>query len=415
MKQKLILIFSLAILIRLLFLLSAHHGDLNNNISWGALFVERGPAGYYEAKDWSYSAPNQPPLTILMFGSLMWLFNTIDSWTRVLNDKFTFFPSQFIWFWELRGKDILVKLPSILADLGIGYLIYKYFIQLNKKKTALAATTIWLFNPVVWFNSSIWGQTDPIVNLLGLFGIMALQNKKLVHASIWFTLSILFKGSLFVLAPVLLFYAVKQKHTFHAWAKAAAASLATLYIVCLAFYPSLDLPVWLYNLYTKQILPGEIGFLTANAFNLWWLVDSGKTLDSTMYLGLPARIWGFVLSISGIFGTLYLIKNKIEDKKVWYALAVSALVTFLFMTRIHERYLYPFFPAGTILAGLAPAFTVPYALLSASHLFNLFHLFPMPWQLDLNPLYSMAWFIPTLSIINLSILFWILKAGRKYT
>lgn len=415
MTRKLLLIFLLALILRVGFLLSAHHGDLNNNISWGQLLVERGPGGYYEGKDWPYSAPNQPPLTIWMFGALMWIFGAVDTGARALNEKFSFFPSQFIWFWELHGKDILVKLPSTAADFGIAYLIYNYFIKLNKKKTAYLLATVWLFNPVVWFNSSIWGQTDSIVNLLGLLGIFALLNKRFTKTAVWLTLSVLFKGSLFIFAPVLLLGAIKQKFSPQSWLKAIFASLAILYIVCLPFHPSLDLPLWLYNLYTKQILPGEIGYLTANSFNFWWLVESGKTLDSTQYFGLPARIWGFVISLGSISFVLYTLRNKLEDRRLWWALAVSALITFTFMTRIHERYLYPFFPAGTILAGFVPAFFIPYSLLSLGHLFNLFHLFPMPWELDLRPVFSLTWFIPLLSALNLLTLFWILKTHRKYT
>src|SRR3989344_7181185 len=146
MKKPVLLIFLAAFLLRCLLLLTAHHGDLNNNISWGQIFLQQGKWFYDNplGRVWPYSAPNQPPLTILMFGAVMWLFQTIDSGARLFNDKFSFFPSTFIWFWEARGKDVLVKLPSVFADLGIAYLIYKYFIKLNKQKTALMLSAAWL-------------------------------------------------------------------------------------------------------------------------------------------------------------------------------------------------------------------------------------------------------------------------------
>ena len=67
-KQKLILIvFSVAFILRIYMIFVGYHGDLNNNISWGLLSFERGLKGFYESSIWPFSAPNQPPLTILLF------------------------------------------------------------------------------------------------------------------------------------------------------------------------------------------------------------------------------------------------------------------------------------------------------------------------------------------------------------
>ena len=144
------------------------------------------------------------------------------------------------------------------------------------------------------------------------------------------------------------------------------------------FHPAFDLPIYLYNLYTQKFFPGEIGSLTANTFNFWWLVDSGKTLDSAAYLGLSARVWGIITLLSVIaFSSFYLMK-KISEKKVFTILVVISLTSFLFMTRIHERYLYPFFPYVTLLVGLNPIWLIPLVFLSLSNLVNLYHLFWVP-------------------------------------
>src|SRR3989344_3257685 len=135
LRNKLFLILIAALALRLSLIFVAYHGDLNNNISWGTLAVERGLNGLYgspDANDWPYSAPNQPPLTILMFTGLGLVWRFINSSAWWLNNNFSFFPSGFIWFWERSGMTLLVKLPSLLADLGIGYLIYKHFV--NEKR-----------------------------------------------------------------------------------------------------------------------------------------------------------------------------------------------------------------------------------------------------------------------------------------
>jgi hypothetical protein len=382
-RQKLLFILFLAFILRLSVLFLGYHGDLNNQISWGNLAVERGLNGFYEGTDWPNSSPNQPPLTILFLAAVAGLWQLIHSFSWYLNDHVSFFPSSFIWFWEARGMILMMKLPSIFADLGIGWIISTYFKNQesrikNKGRKALLVAGVWLFNPLVWYNSSVWGQTDSIVNLLGLLAVFSLLNKNLRWTAFWFTLSILFKGSLTYFAPILLFVALLQKHSIKEWLISIAYCLVPIAFVSIWFHPSIDLPTWFYNLYTNRFLPGEIGDLSANAFNFWYLVDPGKTLDSTIYFGLPARIWGFVPVAGVMIWQLIELKKGITDKKVFFALAITAFTVFLFMTRIHERYLYPFFPYATLLLGFTPLLWFVYIPISIIHLLNLYNLFWVP-------------------------------------
>jgi len=406
--KLLISIFLVALLLRLSLIFVAYHGDLNNNISWGQLAAERGLAGFYEGLDWSYSAPNQPPLTILMFAATSVIWQAVENASWWLNNNFPIFPSPFIWFWESWGMTLLVKLPSILADLGIGWLIYKYLLK-KKKKLAILITTIWLFNPIIWYNSSIWGQTDSIVNLLGLISVFALLRKNIYIFIVFFVLSLLFKGSLAIFAPILIFVALKQRHTVTKWLNSAFLAFATVLLTSVWFYPHVDFFFWLQKLYLERIFPGEIGYLTANAFNFWWLVDSGKTLDSITYLGLSARVWGFAGIIGSMGAIGYWLRKKFSDKRIFLSFIFLSLAVFLFMTRIHERYLYPFFPYATILLSFIPGVAIPYIVLSITHLLNLYHLFWAPSFAPLEALYGLPWFAQTISIINIIVFFYLLR------
>lgn len=402
--KKLYIVLILAFVLRVLLVPVAHHGDLNNNISWGQLLVERGPAEFYgssDANDWPYSAPNQPPLTLLTFGLTSLVYNLVGSTTTYLNQHIDLFPSTFVWYWEINGLDLIVKLPGILADVGIGGVIYAFvYRQTKKQKQALLLAVVWLINPVTWYNSAIWGQTDPVVNLLGLFAVFALLDRKFVKFALIFTLSLLFKGSLAIFVPVLAVVALKQRYSWLEWLKAAGVSVSALLIVSYWFHPRLDFPIWLVQLYTNRILPGEIGYLTANAFNFWWLVNPGKVLDSATFFGLTARVWSLVVVGLVYFYVLHrLWKAKATTKSVLSALMLASLITFIFLTRIHERYLYPFFPYATLGLIITPVLWLPYVVLSVVHLLNMYHLFWAPGVPWLEHLYTNQFFPIALSML----------------
>src|SRR5260221_13137995 len=312
MSKKLILLFILAFILRILLINVAYHGDLYNNLSWGQGAVTHGLKDLYDVKEWSHSIPNQPPLYILLFATTSFIYQTIGNLTNYLNNNVGIFPSSFVWFWQNNGNIILLKLPSILADLGIAFVIFKFF---KKKDLGFKLAALWLFNPITFYNSAIWGQTDSIVNLLGLISIFFLTQKKLLNAMLFLTLSLLFKGSLAIFIPILFIYALWQKYNLQTWINAILVSGIAIVLVSVWFHPYVDLPIWLLNLYNKQILPGEISDLSANAFNFWYLINPGKALDSIKYFGVAAHTIGYSLTIIVMaIIVLKLKQNKTEKR-----------------------------------------------------------------------------------------------------
>lgn len=405
--KKIFIIFIFALVLRLSSVFVAHHGDLNNNISWGNIALERGLNGYYEGSNWPYSNPNQPPLTILAFAGTSYIWKSVEDASWFLNNKFKAFPSSFIWFWEEKGMDLTVKLPGIIADILIGYLVYKFLKERNNKHTILL-TSVWLFNPVTWYNSAIWGQTDPVVNLLGFVSVIFLLKKDLVKSLVFLTLSILFKGSLVIFIPIIVAYAIFQKHSLKKWLMAVFFALTTTILSSVWFHPKLDLFIWLFNLYKNRIFPGEIGYLTANSFNFWWLINPGKVLDSTLYFGIPGRVWGIIILLIAFVILAFYLRKKQSEKRLFISLAVISLISFLFMTRIHERYLYPLFIPLTILLGSVSGMVTPYIILSLTHLLNLYHLFWAPGIPVLEKLYLNQIFPKAISLINCTVFFCLL-------
>src|SRR3989344_3497595 len=340
-KKYLFFVLALAFVLRLSLIFSAYHGDLNNNISWGGLGLQRGLNGLYDkipTGGWPYSQPNQPPLYILMFTALSGIWKVVYALALNLNDSFRFFPSAFIWFWEQRGMTLLVKLPSIFADLCIGWMIYRYIIhKTNKSRLAVLLSAIWLFNPLTWYNCAVWGQTDAIVNLFGLLAVFALLNNNLLRFALFFTLSFLFKASLAVFMPVLGMVAIMQKHKLNSWLKAIIMSLATVITIGIWFHPYSDFPMWFVKLYQDRILPGEIGFMTRNHPRYLYPFFPYATVTLAF---LPTLITPYIiLSLTHLANIYYLfwapsftsLENLYKNMLFMNIIAVINLLVFVFL------------------------------------------------------------------------------------
>jgi len=402
-KQTLlfVLILLFALVFRLFLSSLAHHGDLNNNISWGKIASEKGLKGFYELEEWPYSVPNQPPLSIIMFSGLYKIWEPSPSFIWDLNLKLRFFPSKWIWFWDEKGLSIIIKMTAVIADLGISILLYRYLKKKGKDKQAFIIALVWLFNPIAWYNSSVWGQSDSIVNFFGLLSLLLLFDRKLILAVSAIAVSVLFKGSLVIFLPILLIVSLIQKYKVKEWVLSILSSLFVVVASTIWFHPKVDIISWIFNLYQKRIFPGEIGDLSANAFNFWNIVAKGeKVLDSISYLGLPARVWGFVIfSVISLFVLVKLIKSKFSEEKIIFALVIMGFASFLFLTRVHERYLYPIFPFMTALLFYKKKLIPIYIVLSIVFLLNMFNLW---WYPTINGLFKLLTFKEGLITIVLS-------------
>ena len=63
---------------------------------------------------------------------------------------------------------ILLKLPAMICDLLIGYVIYLIAKKYTKYQNALLFSALYMFNPSVIINSATWGQVDSVFTLFVL-------------------------------------------------------------------------------------------------------------------------------------------------------------------------------------------------------------------------------------------------------
>lgn len=371
------LILLVLLLLRVLLAFVIWHPDVRNHMDWGIRFFEYGAGKFYapESNIWNYTWPNQPPGTVYIFAGIRKLFEWIFGFFWWLNVSIAVFPSGVITFFESNLYPALLKLPAILADVGIAYVLYKW----TKKEWA---AVLWLINPVVWYNSSVWGQYDSVINFFALLSFYFLLKKRLNLSLLSFALSIYIKASLLVFAPVWFIVAIRQKYKPIKYLLAVVCSLIAIGIITLPFSKGEPFG-WLFNLYSQKIFVQQLHVITANAFNLWAAVAGiHERPDSLPFLGLTYQHWGYILFTISFVPIIYSIWKKQDFKTVIWALALSAFSSWMFLTNMHERYLYPLFPYLTILVATSEISTLIYWLISFIGILNLYNFWWVP-KLDI--------------------------------
>lgn len=258
------------------------------------------------------------------------------------------YPPLYIYILYLIGKiaaipevssyyTILLKLPSIAADIASAYLIYRLARKYLTLETSVLLAAFYIFNPAVFMNSTFWGQVDSFFTLIIITAVYLLSEKRIGFSAALFTAAVLMKPQGIIFLPVLFFELVRQK-SFKSFLKAAAAALSTAAIIILPFSYNKG-ALWIYNLFSKTT--GEYPYASVNAFNLYGLLGKNYVKDATTQFLFSYHNWGmvFIVLITLLAWFIYMKGNS----RVFASAAALLLITGVFnlSTRMHERYLFP--------------------------------------------------------------------------
>jgi len=409
-KFRLLLVF--ALLFRIVFAFVVWHPDVNSNADWGQRYYQYGPDKFFsgDANVWNFTWPNQPPGTIYLYAGIEKVFEGIFGFFWWLNVNIPLFPSNVISYFELNLYPALLQFPGILADFGIAIIIYKMLKSKeqrtkNKENTAKFGALLFLLNPVIWYNSSVWGQTDSIISFLGLLSIYLLLKRRLAFSVLLFILSIYTKISLLIFLPVLLIVALKQKYNLFNYFWTIVSVLLIVGVATLPFSHGEPFK-WLYYLYKDKVLTNQLQVITANAFNFWGGLTGLEWVSHDKLFGpLSYKVWGIILYTFTYIPILRSVWKRQDEKSVLWALALVAFSTFMLLTNMHERYLYPFFPIFTIVVAQNRKWLKFYTLVSVISLLNMYHLWFIPRsEIMISLMTANGKIIPRiLSIINVGL------------
>ena len=104
---------------------------------------------------------------------------------------------------------------------------------------------------------------------------------------------------------------------------------------------TIDFALWVINHYRLSV--DDYPYASANSFNFWTLVGRQTVLDSEPFLGIASAKFGLIVTLIGVLGIVPfgILTNSRSAFTLHFGSYLCLAWTFMFATRMHERYLLP--------------------------------------------------------------------------
>lgn len=350
------LLFLIALVVRLLFavLTKGFNTDIVCFASWADRMYQVGPGGFYSVDVFT----DYPP-------GYMYLLWPIGALRSILQIEYLSAPHL-----------LLLKTPAIACDLACGFLLYREAKRICPHRQAFILCAVYLFNPAVILNSSLWGQVDSISTLCMACMVLCLVKDRLVPSYAAFFIALLFKPQALFLAPIL-FVGILNQVILKDF---SVMNLLRHFFYCVTIFCGTVLlcaPFGLDNVAAQYLSTvGSYAYASVNAYNFWAMVGLNWASQSNTFMGIPYYAYGYCAIAAAVAATLAIsVKNR-HDRKIYPMLSALMLVSiFLFSVRMHERYLYPalFFLLLTYLYKPSPRLFLCYGGFTLLHFYNTAH------------------------------------------
>lgn len=249
---------------------------------------------------------------------------------------------------------LLIKLPAILADIGIALMIFKLCKRWCRPGLAALAALAYAVLPAVWLNSAMWGQMDAILVLLLLVVLDFMLDKKMLHASLFYGLAVLVKPQALMFGTILLCGFISDILEDR---KKGFASLGISFTACVALMLLLITPFsigrgfgWIVDKYLSVLT--SYPYASVNAMNLFGVLGGNWVEQTELLLGLPYATWGTIGMGLSVFYGLFIYFKAHDRKAILLTWACILLGVFVLGVRMHERYMFPLL-AIVLLAAIA--------------------------------------------------------------
>lgn len=302
--------------------------DMNCFKSWGQHVLEVGISNFYNDGFSDY-----PPGYIYVCGILAWICESFKiGWSADLAAV----------DWTSAATDVVFKLPACICDLAAGYYIYKIAKRKFPDNMSVLCAVLYIFNPAVMINSSVWGQVDSIYVFFLLLMINYILERKLPCAYLAFGIGIIVKPQMLFFAPILIWAIVEQVFLENfSWKKFinhlvwGVCAIVIMLLLAAPFGLSKVIPQ-----FTDTV--GSYEYCSVNAYNIWTVFGKNWIDQGQKILFMSAKSWGTLAIVIVVVSTFILLSKNKKCKSKYFLMSAFLIVgVFLFSVRMHERYMYP--------------------------------------------------------------------------
>lgn len=362
-----VLVTVLALIVRLILIPAPGHvTDIATFEAWMNTLIQYGPAGFYA----NASFVDYPPGYMIV----LWLVGLLYHATVAYGD------------FSHDAMRAFIKLPAVIADLGIGYLTYLIARRIWPIAGAVVAMAVFALNPASWLVSAFWGQADSVAAVFLVWSLYLCVTKRFNLAWVVLGISVLIKPQPLVVAPLLLLWQMRVEGITWRLAMVPVIGALVAYLGSVGFAPAHD-PVsvisWLYERYHTGI--NVYPYNSVNALNLYSINRDFFQPDTQpiSFFGLdlgPQYAWGMGIFVALLAATAWRLWRALSsgdadtrELTLYTACFVVTLGFFMVVTRQHERYLFTALALAPLLWNAAPVMRLATVILSATFAYNLFY------------------------------------------
>ncbi|MDE6188808.1 MAG: hypothetical protein K2G37_00795, partial [Clostridia bacterium] len=200
------------------------------------------------------------------------------------------------------GYGILIRMPMVVADLLVCYMIYNCAAKYQNERMAIAYGFIYAILPIFFIFGSLYGSIQCIAIAFIVAMALSMLRKKYISTGIYYTLALFFSNYALLLLPVILLYQIYGLVTDKSSVVKTSVTMASCFVV---FY-LLSLPLcWngvasgnVLMVFRKMYAFFDVSnpWLSNNTFNLYSIFAAGtrSRVDNTI---LNIGNWLFVIGM----------------------------------------------------------------------------------------------------------------------
>ena len=367
--------------------------DLDLFRYWADSLAQHGPFGFYDRPFFADYTPG--------YLYALWLVGIVGSF--------------------IGGVGDLIKLPAIITDVALAYVVYTMVLELGvtERRARLAALVV-ILNPITWFDSVVWGQVDSFGTVFLLLAVRELWRGRSERSAILAVVAALIKPQLAILVPIVGLVTIRRalwpagawgdeeppaatgigwERRTTGWIRIATTAVSGLVTTLAMCIPFGLWPIQLSGDATSLIklmlsTASTYSYVSVNAYNAWamfpvadasgavnsmasnsaWIYDSPAT-GATFWAQIgpfPAGLVGAVALLALAAVVTIVVARRPDRLTILVGTAVLAMAFFAVPTRVHERYLFPLFGLAAILVAVSWRWRIAYLLASIATFLNMY-------------------------------------------